>query len=179
MKKIIRLMALMLIIMILIGCLTGCSDEENESKRKSKHIELYETVDEKDFEFSIKEASSAQRISPPYTSSVYVYQEVKDKNNTYLYIIVNVKNTSSKAINSSKVASVKVNYNDKYTYKAKVNVEDTSSGLAPSSYIDIEPLMSKNLYYFAELPKDVVDNPNSELTFEITINDNVYKYDYR
>ena len=179
MKKMIKLMALLLIVTILNGCLTGCSDKENKSKRKSKYIELYETVVEEDFEFSIKEANSAQKISPPYTSSVYVYQEVKDKNNTYLYIIVNVKNTSGKAINSSKVASVNVNYNDKYTYKAKVNVEDTSSGLAPSSYIDIEPLMSKNLYYFAELPKYIVDNPNSELTFEITINNNVYKYDYR
>ena len=173
MKKNIKFVALILCLTLISFCFAGCS-----KKQKNRYLDIKETASTNNWEFSVQKAFYKEKISLPYTSSIYMEYEVKDANSTYLCIVLNAKNISKQGIKASEFANVKLIIDKEYEYKTKVAVEDEESGLAPATFIDIEPLRNKNIYYLVEIPKEYIKQ-KKPLEFKISVDNDTYYYNYQ
>lgn len=142
-------------------------------------ITAEDVVTGKDWEFKIKDIVFSQRINPPSTPSFYTYYQVKDTNNTYLCITLDVKNLSELDLSASNFATVKVKYDNKYTYSSFSAIPDKVLGFTYTNITNIKPLTSDTLYFLSEMPKNIADETNTPIQIEIKCEDKTYIYNYR
>lgn len=160
------------------GSLGTSSSEKVDDKEKveEKTISLGETITGKDWEVTVESAQFSQRVDPPDTSSYfYNYYQVKDTENTYLYVVLNCKNMSELELGADDVATVTAKYNDKYEYSSFDVVEGGSTGFTYTNITNIKPLTAKKVYYLAEMPKSIADETDTPVEIQIKIEGQAYK----
>lgn len=106
-------------------------------------------------EFEILNIYESNDVVPPKPSSVYSHYEA-DSGNTYMVILMNVKNTGSSEINIDNMFELVVSLNNQeYTSFAAVETNDSSD---LDRYYSIKPLEVARTHYLVEIPA------NSDLT---------------
>lgn len=150
-------------------------DESEGQTDQLKEATLNSTIQEKDWEVTIRETGFKQDIIPSNPNSYYTHYQVKDTNNTYFYIIADVKNISSIGLRADNVAKVKMKYDNKYEYSAFSTIEESGGGTFTYTNItNIDPLTTRKIYYLVEVPKTIGEENETAVEAEITINDNTY-----
>ena len=107
------------------------------------------------------------------------HYQVDDSSNTYLYVILKCKNTSSIDLDASSVADVTVKYNNDYTYSSFSTIPDKTTGFTYSDLTNIKPLTSQKIYYLAEMPKSISKEKDTPIEINIKVDDKTYVYNYR
>lgn len=151
------------------------TNENSKKEEQFKEVTLNNTIQEKDWEVTIRETGFKQDIIPSNPNSYYTHYQVKDTNNTYFYIIADVKNISSIGLRADNVAKVKMKYDNKYEYTTYSTIEESGGGTFTYTNItNIDPLTTRKVYYLVEVPKTISEENETAVEAEITINDNTY-----
>ena len=145
----------------------------------SNEIKIGEVITGKDWEFSVKDVTFGQRINPPDASGFYTYYQVDNTDNTYLCIVLNVKNLSELDLRASKFATLKVKYNNQYTYTSFSAIPDKTTGFTYTNITNIKPLTSDTIYFLSEMPKNISNEKDTNIQIEIKSEDKTYIYNYR
>lgn len=162
-----------------ISDITGVSTSNSTKSDTTKNISLGETIMGKDVEISVESADFSQKVEPPVKNMYYNYYQVDDSSNTYLYIILDCKNTSTIDLKASSVANVTVKYNNGYTYSSFSAIPDDTLGFTYTSLTNIKPLTSQKIYFLAEMPKSIADETDTPVEIDIKVDNTTYKYQYR
>ena len=162
-----------------ISDITGVSTSNSTKSNNVKSISLDENIIGKDVEISIESADFSQKVEPPVKNMFYNYYQVDDSSNTYLYIILNCKNTSTIDLKASSIANVTVKYNNNYTYSSFSAIPDDTLGFTYTNITNIKPLTSQKIYYLAEMPKSIADETDTPVEIDIKVDNTTYKYQYR
>ncbi len=156
---------------------TNTDNEDNVEKEKI--IAINERKDEKDWEITIKKSGFAQDVKPSNPGSYYTHYQVGNTDNTYFYLILEVKNISNLALRADKVAKIKMIYDDKYEYNTFSTIEyRNGESFTYTNITNIDPLTTGKIYYLVEVPKSISDDSKS-IKCEITIGENQYTYNMR
>ena len=158
---------------------TGVSSSSSTKSEETKTISAGETITGKDVEISIESASFSQKVEPPTKPMYYEYYQVKDSNNTYLYIVLNCKNTSTIDLSASSIANVTAKYNNNYTYSSFSTIPNDTLGFTYTSLTKIKPLTSQKIYFLMEMPKNIADETDTPVEINIKVDNTTYKYQYR
>lgn len=151
------------------------TSENEEQTDQFKEVTLNSTIQEKDWEVIIRETGFKQDIIPSNPNSYYTHYQVKDTNNTYFYLVADVKNISSIGLRADNVAKVKMKYDNKYEYTTYSTIEESGGGTFTYTNItNIDPLTTRKVYYLVEVPKTIAEENETAVEAEITINDNTY-----
>ncbi len=102
-------------------------------------------------------------VVPKNTSGAYNHYQVDSPDNTYLVVRFNVTNYQSTKKRCDSFVGVRAVFGGKYTYTGFAAVE-RSDGTGFSSYEDIAPRSTANIYYVIELPETVM-----EMDYEISL----------
>lgn len=148
-------------------------------------IEDYERMDinigdafkiEDNSEVTLIDIELTNTIKPPKTDSAYMYYEVEEPDAIFLDVVVDVKNLQSSSKNSEDFVEVRVKYENQYEYNASPVIEtDGGSNLTAASTRSIDPLKTRRLHYFVELPKEVTENLSDlEVIIDTETNDHYY-----
>lgn len=170
MKKFI---GLLITVLLLIGCSEASQQAETKEnsdninqvvenqetkKEPDKKIAFKEIGFNKDFnlefaEMSLVQASTSKEILPTDTSSVYSYMQADD-DETYFYLVGNIKNTSG---DSFSVEEIKINFvfDDKYNYSGFVKADD--GGNSFHGYY-IKPFGSAIVYLMSPIPDELINS---------------------
>ena len=158
---------------------TGTSSSSSTKSEETKNISMGETITGKDVELSIESANFNQKVEPPTKPMFYNYYQVDDSSNTYLYIVLNCKNTSTIDLETSSVANVTAKYNNNYSYSSFSAIPDDSLGFTYTSLKNIKPLTSQKIYYLMEMPKSIADETDTPVEVNIKVDNTTYVYKYR
>lgn len=152
--------------------------QTNENSKKEEtftEVTLNNTIQEQDWEVTIRETGFKQDIVPSNPNSFYTHYQVQDTNNTYFYIILDVKNISTLGLRADNVAKVKMKYDNKYEYDTFSAIEESGGGTFTYTNItNIAPLTIRKIYYLVEVPKTIAEENETAVETEITINNNTY-----
>lgn len=152
--------------------------QTNENSKKEEtftEVTLNNTIQEQDWEVTIRETGFKQDIVPSNPNSFYTHYQVQDTNNTYFYIILDVKNISTLGLRADNVAKVKMKYDNKYEYETFSAIEESGGGTFTYTNItNIAPLTIRKIYYLVEVPKTIAEENETAVEAEITINNNTY-----
>ncbi len=152
--------------------------QTNENSKKEEtftEVTLNNTIQEQDWEVTIRETGFKQDIVPSNPNSFYTHYQVQDTNNTYFYIILDVKNISTLGLRADNVAKVKMKYDNKYEYDTFSAIEESGGGTFTYTNItNIAPLTIRKIYYLVEVPKTIAEENETAVEAEITINNNTY-----
>ena len=180
---------LIFVFLLIIGMTVSSSSKYRENTNidtyttsklpTKKYINQNETISGKDWEINVVDTYFNQRIDPPDKSGLYTYYQVKDTNNTYLCIILNAKNISSLELRASKVATIKVKYNNNYSYSSFSAISSKNLGFTYTDITNIKPLTSDSIYYLAEMPLQATNNADEPIEIEIHFENETYYYKYR
>ena len=162
-----------------IDSATGVSSPNSTKSDETKQTAMGETITGKDVEVTLESAQFSQKVEPPSKPMFYEYYQVKDSNNTYLYLILNCKNISTIDLEATSVANVTVKYNNGYTYSSFSAIPDNTLGFTYTNLTNIKPLTSQKIYYLAEMPKSIADETDTPVEVDIKIDNTTYIYQYR
>lgn len=166
---------------------TNGNSSDNTTKDNSTNTQITEnvinigdTIQGKDWEVTISEINFSQRVDPPETTTgFYEYYQVKDTDNTYLYVILNCKNISNLELGADTVAKVKVKYNDNYTYTSFSTIPDETLGFSYTNITKIKPLTTDKVYFLAEMPNSISTETDTPIEVDIEFENQKYICKYR
>ncbi len=152
---------------------------ENTSFEKYTKLNLDETIVENDYcEMTIKHAEFTQTVMPTNASGFYSYYEVKDNNKTYAHLIVNYKNLKTTGANADEIATVKLLYDNTYSYTGFSAIEESGgSDFTFSNITEIDPLDIGVIHYIIEVPK-IVQESSKPVIFIIKFQDSSFYYQF-
>lgn len=168
MKKIMGLIVFITIILA-FGCLPKKNTLENQNKKEEKTINdnneepiiIYESQGiffEDYIDISFEGSLFTDKIEPDNAVDKYVdSMEPKDKNNTFVLLKTVFNNIGTEKINGEELPRATMIYNDKHRYDITV-LTDEGDGSELNTYnfmMDIEPSLSRKIWYAAEIPKEI------------------------
>lgn len=162
------------------GAITDNKNNTTLDKQYAQ-VNIGQTITIEDFlEYSFIETKFTTKLEPSQPDLYYHYYEAKSADNTLLGIRTKIKNLQTEQYDGEKLPKATVMYDGKYKYDCKLIVEeDDGSDLQGYDwYMDIEPLKSKNFYYYVELPKEV-ETDGKSLTLRIDLKSNSYELKIR
>lgn len=141
-------------------------------------IQIGETVETKNYEFTLKKVELSYDVLPDQKSSYYTHYAA-DAGKVYIYVDVDIKNTGKQNLQCDDIYSVKADYNDGYTYDGFAIVDDSDMGFTYANISSVTPLETLGVPTLIDCPEEVetTDNP---LYIIITMKDGSrYKYTIR
>lgn len=141
-------------------------------------IQIGETVETKNYEFTLKKVELSYDVLPDQKSSYYNHYAA-DTGKVYIYVDVDIKNTGKQNLQCDDIYSVKADYNDGYTYDGFAIVDDSDMGFTYANISSVTPLETLGVPTLIDCPEEVetTDNP---LYIIITMKDGSrYKYTIR
>jgi len=129
-------------------------------------------------EFQVYEIKFARKILPPNTSGYYTYYEVKSSGETFLDIVITIKNLDTIIKSVDDLVSVNVLYDNQYTYNSSPIVVDSDGSFTYALISGVQPLSSKVAHYLVTVPNEVQNNSKS-LIIIFNVGDIEYHYRYR
>ena len=159
---------------------TTVEDElEDENVKTTTQSELFivagvglNTI--KDFcEFSLNDIIVSKRIEPKNLTSNSSYYDVKNKDNIYIDIILNVNNLSneSKMAEDLITARIKINNNEYHCFSLIESIDESNL----EKYTSIKPLEITKIHYVAEVP---ITNSIGELEVILTSNGREFRNNF-
>lgn len=158
---------------------TGVSSSSSTKSDEIKTVGMGEKITGKDVDVIIESVQFSQKVEPPTKPMYYEYYQVKDSDNTYLYLILDCKNTSTIDLTASSVANVTVKYNNDYTYSSFSAIPDDTLGFTYTNLTNIKPLTSKKIYYLVEMPKNIADETDTPIEIQVKVDNTTYVCKYR
>ena len=140
-------------------------------------INIGDVIKTDDFEFTLNNVDFTQEVLPPDTSGYYRSYEA-EAGKVYLHIKGSYYNKSKKDICIRDLFIPTADYNNGYTYKGFVVVDDGNSFTWASSYIVCNPLSTCIYNGIIECPAEVQDS-QSPLNVTFTAGGTKYKYTIR
>jgi|SRR5699024_565733 len=157
--------------------LLGEPDAGYDEDYERTNINLSDAFEIKDkSEITLIDVELTDIIKPSKTDGAYLYYEVEEPDAIFLDIIVDVKNLQNSSKNSEEFVEVRVKYENKYEYYANPVIEtDGGSNLTYAGSTSIDPLKTRKLHYFVELPEEVKENTNDlEIIIDTETNEHYY-----
>lgn len=152
-----------------------CDYTLNETVRDVEAIKKGDVIEAEDFaQIKFNGAKYKNELLPSNTSGYYSYYSVKDVDNTYLIISMDITNYQGSSRNIDSFVGARVTYLDKYTYTGFVVAEE-SDHTGFDAYASISPLTEKTVYFVIEVPKKVTEN---QAVVELSFRNKEYIYTY-
>lgn len=158
---------------------TGISTSDSTKSNETIPVQFGDIIAGKDIEITLENAQFSQKVEPPVKDMFYNYYQVDDSNNTYLYLILNCKNTSTIDLSASSIANVTAKYNNNYNYSSFSSIPDDTLGFTYTSLTNIKPLTSQKIYYLMEMPKTIADETDTPVEINIKVDNKTFVYKYR
>lgn len=146
-----------------------------------KDINLGDKVEVTDsLEFTLLNVELTTLIEPPNKDGIYKYYEAKGDDVILLDVEIDVKNIETRSRSAEDFLDVRVMYEGKYEYYASSTVEESDgSDFNYSNITSIDPLKNSVIHYIAELPNDVLENPEDLNIIIDTERNEHYNYIYQ
>lgn len=129
-------------------------------------------------EFFIDYSNITEKVIPLHPSDWYTYYEAED-GKVYVDFCIGYKNWESTGVDTDKVLSAKLKYDDKYEYTGFSTIEEKSrTDFTYSNITQVSPLSTEYIHYLFEVPAEVRDS-NKSLVIEFKIGGNIYSYAVR
>ena len=160
---------------------TTSSDIKDDTQKQYAEVNIGQTINIDDYlEYSFVDTNFTKKIEPSNPDSYYHYYEAKSSDNIMLAVKTKIKNLGTEEFDGEKIPKATMLYDGKYKYNCNLIVEDDDGGDLNGYdwYMDIEPLKSKNFYYYAELPQEARDDGKT-LTLRIDLKGNSYELKIR
>ena len=153
---------------------TEVIETTTEAPKEEKEIKIGEVVSTSNYDFTLNKVELSYDVKPDNPPSFYTHYAA-DQGKVYLHIDASIKNTGKQNLDSDEVYSVKVDYNDGYTYTGFAVPE---KGDGDFSYMtNIDPLETIKLHYLVDCPEEVDTAKENPLFVTITMSDkSEYKY---
>ena len=152
--------------------------EENKSSNNPVEVNLGQNIEFSDnYIISFISSNFSQKIVPTNPDSFYTYYEVQDKSiNTYFMLKTTIKNLGGETLSGEKLPSATLIYDNKYKYNLSLITEtDDSSDLEGYDwYMDIDPLKTKKIWYYVEIPIEIENSNEKSLVVEYQFNNKIY-----
>lgn len=116
--------------------------------------------------------TTTKDISPAKPAGSYYSHYTAKDGITYLVLRIDYKNISGTAVDADKIGSMKVIVDSKYNYNGYACLE-LNGDLEYMSITSIKPLESAILYYYAEVPDEIVNK-----TYDMKFYVNSIEYNY-
>lgn len=140
-----------------------CNLSDESTMPKKSYINVGDKIgDTKVCEASFIGVEKTKDLSPKNPSSFYSHYTAKN-GTTYLVAEVSYKNISGAKVSADKIGSMKVIVADKYNYNGMSCLE-VDGDFEYSNITSIDPLETVTLYYYAEVPDEIIDK-----TYDITL----------
>ncbi len=160
---------------------TETSNIKDNIEKQYAEVSVGQTITVDDYlEYSFIDTKFTNKLEPTNPKSYYHYYEAKSADNILLSIKTKIKNLQSEEFDGEQIPKATVLYDGKYKYSCTLIVEeDDGSDLDGYDwYMDIEPLKSKNFYYYAELPKEARED-GKPLVLRLDLKGNSYELKIR
>lgn len=157
MKKLLALLLVLTMVLSMGACGKKNPEEAAAAMSLEQANQLGSTV-----EYTLVYGYAAEKVLPPIPSSVYSYYEA-DAGNTYITLVMDVKNLDSKAVDADQLMDVKLQAGAAKFDSNCVVEEDGGTDLGYSNITQIQPLETARLYYLFETPA-TVDTSNLRVT---------------
>lgn len=116
-------------------------------------------------EVAINSVEITYDVLPDNTSGFYTHYEA-DVGNVNICVDADVKNTAKQNLGCDEIGAIFANYNDGYTCKGFVVVDDSSTGFTYANITSIDPLETKGIKWLIECPQEI-DESDKALFFEV------------
>lgn len=141
-------------------------------------IEIGQTVETADYEFTLKKVELSYEILPPNTRGVYTSYPA-ESGKVYVHVEADVKNTMPRDIRISELFTASVLYDGKYPYSGYTIVNDGDNSFDwVSSYVAATPLETCVAHSLVECPSEV-DTSGKPILVQLTLGNTTYEYTLR
>ena len=123
---------------------------------------------------TLKDITYTSDLLPSDTTSFYTHYPIEGEDNIYLAVNFELENLGTAEKELEDFMAVTAIYDDTYKYKGFMVVEDEDHKGFGSSYEDIKPLTTRNVYVLIEVPK-VVQEKSLKVNLFVNGSDYVYE----
>lgn len=155
--------------------------DNNKANKSVIDVSLGQNIEYSDnYSIEFVETKFSETIKPSKTDGYYYYLS-SGEGNTYLILKTYIKNLGTSVLKYRNMPEAKLIYNEKYTYSTAIISESKhGNDLYTNSWeMNIDPLVSKEMLYVAEVPKEIETNDKASLIIEYKIDNKVYNLKIR
>lgn len=165
MKKFLSVLLSVAIALFVVACDGDSKKEGSVTTNKNEFIVAGNNTVQEVCEYYLKGVDVATRIDPSIITGTYSYYDVQTEGNTYIDIILDVKNLNNEAKMADDLITTKIKINsNEYTC---FSVVESADGSDLENYASIKSLETRVIHYLAEVPLTEADG---EIEVILTIN---------
>ena len=148
---------------------------ENPPQETAQTIGIGQTVETKDYIFTLRNVELTYEVLPPNTSSVYT-SYTAESGKVFVHVEADVKNVMQRDLRIDELFKSSVLYDGKYPYAGFQIVNDGDNRFDwVGSYVAATPLETCKAHSIIECPAEV-DESGKSVVVKLTIGDQVYEY---
>ncbi len=165
MKKFFVVVLTIAISLFMVACSGNSIKESSETTNKNEFSVVTNNIIQEVCEYYLKRVDVTTRIEPSIINGIYSYYDVKTEGNTYIDIILDVKNLNNEAKMADDLitAKIKINSNEYMCF----SVVESADGSDLENNASIKPLETRAIHYLAEVP---LTESTGEIEVILTIN---------
>lgn len=148
------------------------SEEVDESVQV---IGIGETIYIEQYEFTLNKVEFTYDVLPDPLPSFYNHYEA-ESGMVYLHIDADIKNLQKQDLSCDTAYSVKMDYDDGYTYQGGLVPEDADLGFTYANITSIKPLESKGLHCLVLCPEEIETSDKATYIIITLLDGSEYKY---
>ena len=165
MKKFFVVLLAVAISLFVVACGGVSIKESSETTNKNEFSVVGINTIQEVCEYYLKGIEVKTRIEPSTINGVSSYYDVQTEGNTYIDIILDVKNLNNEATMTTDLITAKIKINSNEYKCFSVAESDDGSDLEKSA--SIKPLETTVIHYLAEVP---LEEANGEIEVILTVN---------
>ena len=126
-------------------------EHDNTQEASFTKVNLGDSITTDFVEMTVEKAETSDAIKPTDTSSVYSYKPEQD-NETYFYLVGNIKNISGDSYDVEEM-NIVMTFDGKYNYTGYIAADDGGNDFY-GNYV--KPLSSVKYYMYASVPDELI-----------------------
>ena len=164
-KKFSFVLLTIVIALFAVACGGDGTREDSGTANKNEFSVVGNNTVQEVCEYYLKGVDVKTRIEPSITTGTYTYYDVQTEGNTYIDIILDIKNLNNEAKTADDLiaAKIKINSNE-YTC---FSIAESADGSDLENSASINPLETRVIHYLAEVP---ITEATGEIEVILTIN---------
>lgn len=156
----------------------GAKVENGETKKETvQEIKRGDKIVTDGMEITINGVEITYDVLPDKTDGFYTHYPA-DSGKVYISVDADVTNKAKQDLGCDEIGKLVADYNDGYTYKGFVVVEDSTTGFTYANITKITPLETKGIKWLVECP-EAVGEGDEALFLEFTVEGENFVYTVR
>lgn len=164
-KKLLAPLLAVAISIFMAACTEDTTKEDSETANKTKFSVIENNTVQDVCEYYLKGINVTKKIKPSIVTGLYSYYDVQSEDNTYIDIILDVKNLNSESKTADNLITTKIKINNN-EYKC-FSVVESADDSDLENYASINSLETRLIHYLVEVPLTEV---TGEMEIILTIN---------